>query len=191
MLTLMPARALPPEALTFLMVTARLLPLPLQLPQERYSFPKSWTVKPSMVTELAPLFWMTWSYRQQPKRISCNAILTSLNYLIIGTTSTTAGDLRSASALEGESVFADGGPPNVLERARAKTVNALDLVLADDDILEGSTVLQKEDGILVAALLLASAGDTTVVGLVATVKGTADFLRGLVGDRSLRGWDVE
>lgn len=43
------------------MVTERLAPLPLQLPQARYSLPKFWTVKPSMVTWEAPLFWMTLS----------------------------------------------------------------------------------------------------------------------------------
>ena len=70
-------------------------------------------------------------------------------------------------------------------------MDALDLVGTDDDVLEGGTVLELEDGVLVAALSLASALDTTAVGFEATVEGALDRLGRLVGDGALVGRDVE
>lgn len=50
-------------------------------------------------------------------------------------------------------------------------MNTLDLVLSNNHIGKSGTILKDEDGIRVTTLGLASARDTTVVGLVATVKG--------------------
>ena len=115
----------------------------------------------------------------------------SVTHLVISAASTTAGDLGGTSTLEGESILADGSPPDVLDRAAALTVDTLDLVLADDDVLEGSAVLQEEDGIRVATFLLTSARDATAVGLVPSVEGATDLLGFLVGHGALRGRDVE
>jgi len=60
-------------------------------------------------------------------------------------------------------------------------VDALDLVFADDDVLEGGSVLQEKDGIRVATLGLTSARDTTAIGLISAVKGAGDLLGLLVG----------
>ena len=70
-------------------------------------------------------------------------------------------------------------------------MDTLDLVGTDDDVLEGGTVLELEDGVLVATFGLASALDTTAVGLEATVEGALDDLGSLVGDGALRGGDRE
>jgi len=70
-------------------------------------------------------------------------------------------------------------------------VDALNLVGTNDDVLEGGTVLELEDGVLVTALSLASALDTTAVGLHAAIEGAGDDLGLLVGDRALGGGDVE
>lgn len=70
-------------------------------------------------------------------------------------------------------------------------MDTLDLVGADDGVLEGSTVLQDEDGVRVATLLLTSAGNTTAVGLVATIVLAIDLLGGVESDRSLRVGDGE
>jgi hypothetical protein len=50
-------------------------------------------------------------------------------------------------------------------------MNALDLVLADDGVLERRAVLEDEDGVAVAAFGLARAGDAAAVGLEAAVEG--------------------
>lgn len=78
-----------------------------------------------------------------------------------------------------------------LEGAGTLAVDTLDLVGTDDDVLEGGTVLELEDGVLVTALGLASALNTTAVGLEATVEGALDDLSGLVGDGALGGGDGE
>jgi hypothetical protein len=80
---------------------------------------------------------------------------------------------------------------HTLESAGALAVDTLDLVGTDDDVLEGGTVLELEDGVLVAALSLTSALDTTAVGLEATVEGALDDLGGLVGDGALGSGNVE
>ena len=83
------------------------------------------------------------------------------------------------------------GRKRTLESAGALAVDTLDLVGTDDDVLEGGTVLELEHGVLVAALSLTSALDTTAVGLEATVEGALDDLGGLVGDGALGSGNVE
>jgi hypothetical protein len=61
--------------------------------------------------------------------------------------------------LEGQGILADVFPPDILNGARALAVNSLDLVLSDDDVLQGSTVLEDEDGVLVASFSLTGARD--------------------------------
>ena len=92
-------------------------------------------------------------------------------------------------ALQGQRILADIDPPNVLDGAASLAVDALNLVLSDNSVLEGTAVLDEEDGIRVTTLGLASAGDTTTVGLEATIKGALDNHGGLVGDRALGGRD--
>lgn len=70
-------------------------------------------------------------------------------------------------------------------------MDTLDLVLANDDVLESTTVLDHEDSVLVTTLDLTSAADTTAVGLHASIKSTADLLRGLESDGTLGGRDRE
>lgn len=77
--------------------------------------------------------------------------------------------------------LADGLPPDVLDGAGSEAVDALDLVGPNDGVLQGTALLDDEDGVILASFALAGAGDTTAVGLVATVVGLAggDFV-GLV-----------
>lgn len=70
-------------------------------------------------------------------------------------------------------------------------MDTLDLVGTDDQVLKGGTVLKLEDGVLVTTLGLASALDTTAVGLHATIEGALDDLGLLVGDRALGSGNVE
>lgn len=72
--------------------------------------------------------------------------------------------------------LADRSPPDVLESAGALAMDTLNLVLANDDIGESSTIGQREDSVGVAALSLTSAADTTAVGLEATVEAARDLL---------------
>jgi hypothetical protein len=130
-----------------------------------------------------------------------------LNDLVGGRLSTTTLDQSVTVTLQRESILANVDPPDVLNGARTLAVNTLDLVyevlvcdsihrvvlhtLSDDGVLEGTAVLDEEDSVSVATLGLTSAGNTTAVGLQATVESTLDNHRGLVGDRALGGrdWD--
>lgn len=114
-----------------------------------------------------------------------------LDDLVLGAAGTTANDGGVAVTLEGESVLADSSPPDVVDGAGALAVDTLDLVGTDDGVLEGSAVLEEEDGVLVATLSLASALDATAVGLHATIEGALDGLSGLIGDGALGGGDGE
>lgn len=70
-------------------------------------------------------------------------------------------------------------------------MDTLDLVGTNDQVLEGGTVLKLEDGVLVTTLGLASALDTTAVGLHATIEGALDDLGLLVSNRALGSGNVE
>jgi hypothetical protein len=70
-------------------------------------------------------------------------------------------------------------------------VDTLDLVSADNGVLEGGAILEDEDGVLIAAFLLAAALDATAVGLHTAVEGAADGLGGGVGHAALGGGDGE
>lgn len=70
-------------------------------------------------------------------------------------------------------------------------MDTLDLVGADDGVLEGGSVLEDKDGVGVATLSLASAVNATAVGLHSTIERAGDFLRGIVGNRALGGRDGE
>jgi hypothetical protein len=100
-----------------------------------------------------------------------------LNDLVGSRLSTSALDEGVTVTLQGKSVLADIDPPDVLDGAGALAVDTLDLVLADDGVLEGSAVLDDENGIRVATLSLTSAGDATAVGLKTTVESAGDGLR--------------
>lgn len=114
-----------------------------------------------------------------------------LDDLVLGVASTTTDDLAVTVTLEGKSVLTDGIPPDVLNGAGTETVDTLVLVLANDGVLEGSTVLEDEDGITVLALSLTTALNTTAVGLVTTIEGSGDGLGVIVRDGTLTGRDGE
>lgn len=66
-------------------------------------------------------------------------------------------DVGVAVALERQGILAHGRPPHVLDGAAALAVHALDLVLANDGVLERRAVLEDEDGVAVVALVLTGA----------------------------------
>jgi hypothetical protein len=68
-----------------------------------------------------------------------------LKDLILGAESSTAGDggrVAGVLLLDGESVFADGGPPDVGQLAGAHAVHAFDLVGANDYVGKGCAGLR-------------------------------------------------
>jgi hypothetical protein len=65
----------------------------------------------------------------------------------------------SEDQVGGEYTFADILPPDILDRAGTHAVDAFNLVRADDDVLKSTAALDKEDGIGIAALIIASASD--------------------------------
>lgn len=99
-----------------------------------------------------------------------------LEDLVLGAESTAASDsggVTGSLLLDGESVLADGGPPDVLQLAVAEAVDTLDLVGANDDVGKARALLEDEDGVAVATLSLASAGLATVVDEHAAVEALA------------------
>ena len=69
--------------------------------------------------------------------------------------------------------LADLLPPDIFNSAGTKAVNTLDLVSSNDGILESTSLLDDEDGIILSALDLAGAFNTAAVGLHASIKGLA------------------
>jgi hypothetical protein len=65
---------------------------------------------------------------------------------------------RPGLLLERRRVLAHVGPPHVVQRAGAETVNAFAVVGSDDDVGEGGAVLEEEDGVGIAAFGLVVAG---------------------------------
>ena len=129
-----------------------------------------------------------------------------LNNLVRGRLGASTLDHGVAITLQGKSILANIDPPDVLNGARSLAVNTLNLVycyqyifypaletswltFADNGVLEGTAVLDDEDGVRVATLSLTSAADTTAVGLHATIEGARDGLSLLVGDRALGAGD--
>jgi hypothetical protein len=136
-----------------------------------------------------------------------SALAVVLDDLVGRSLGTSALDHGVAVTLKGESILADIDPPDVpvglldyvwlpmekmtiLNGASSLAVDTLDLILANDGVLESATVLDGEDGVLVSSLDLASARNTTAVGLHASIEDTRDNLRRLQGNRALgsRDW---
>ena len=132
-----------------------------------------------------------------------------LDDLVISRLGTSALDHGVAVTLEGKSILANVDPPDVLDGAGScvrlvrllyvvhagvmltLAVDTLDLVLANDGVLEGTSVLDEEDSVLVTTLNLTCARSTTAVGLHATIESSGNLLGLLVGNRALGGGDRE
>jgi len=114
-----------------------------------------------------------------------------LDDLVRSGLSTSSLDHGVAVTLNGKGILADIDPPNVLDGASSLTVDTLDLVLANDGVLEGTAVLDNENGVGVTALSLACARHTTAVGLHATIESSADLGGCLEGNRALGCRDGE
>jgi hypothetical protein len=85
-----------------------------------------------------------------------------------------------------DTTFTHGLPPDILDRAGSHAVDALDLVGADDGVLESASILNPEDRVAVAAFTLGALHSTTI-GLHATIKGgvAADDFGCIKGDAAL------
>ncbi|KAI6768388.1 hypothetical protein HG530_006397 [Fusarium avenaceum] len=84
-----------------------------------------------------------------------SAAAVELDYLVGGVESTAATDDRSSRLLfQSNSVLADVLEPDILESARAFTVDTLSLAGADDDVAESGAVFEDEHSIGFASLFL-------------------------------------
>lgn len=82
--------------------------------------------------------------------------------------------------------------PDVLERASALAMNALELVLPDDDVAESSTVLEDEHGTVATGIGIGVASPAAVVLLVTHILRTRnDAGRGKRHDRPNSCRDVQ
>jgi hypothetical protein len=78
-----------------------------------------------------------------------------LNNLVLCMQSTTVVDARGAGLLlDGDRILTHILEVDMVERARAEAVHTLGLVRADDDVRERRTLLQEEDRVGVASLIL-------------------------------------
>jgi len=114
-----------------------------------------------------------------------------LQDLVLGAEGSAAGDgggLAGFLLLDGESVLADGRPPDVGQLAGAHAVHTFYLVGADDDVGERGAGLKNEHSIAVTTLSLAGAVLTTVVNEHATIEALAcsNSLHSLKGRSSRR-----
>jgi len=119
-----------------------------------------------------------------------------LDDLVVSTLGTTANDaVGTAAFLEGECIYdwlarwhacllgenrhtlADSLPPDILDSASTLAVYALDLVRADNGILESTALLDDKDGVALATFGLAGTFNATAVRLHATIEDIRDFLR--------------
>jgi len=80
-----------------------------------------------------------------------------LDDFVLGSRGSTASDNGVTIALQSEGILADCGPPYIGDGACTQAVDSLDLVLANDNILESSAILQEEDCVTVSTLLLTRA----------------------------------
>lgn len=91
----------------------------------------------------------------------------------VGTAALDVSGGRSVLVLDGESILADCRPPDICKCACALAMDTFDLVGADDDIGDGTTFFDLEDGIRVTSFSLACARNTTVKHDHPSVKGAA------------------
>ena len=80
-----------------------------------------------------------------------------LENLVIGAEGTAAldsGCFTSSLLFDGEGIFADCAPPNIVQRAGTLAMNTLDLIGANNDVGDRGTVGEDEDSVFIAALLL-------------------------------------
>lgn len=75
--------------------------------------------------------------------------------------------------------LADSLPPDVLDSASILAVHTLDLISADDGVLESTALLDDEDGVALATLFLAGTFNTTAVCFHTAVEDIRNLL-GLV-----------
>lgn len=70
-----------------------------------------------------------------------------LDDLVGGVVGAAADDVGRAVALDRDGVLANVLEPDVLEGTAAQAIDALSLVGADDDVLEGGALFENEDGV--------------------------------------------
>lgn len=97
-----------------------------------------------------------------------------LNNLVNSIGCSTTDNKSVTSAEDGNGIFADVTEPDVGQRARAQAVDTLERIGADDNIGDGGAVLQNEDGILAASVIVRVTLVTTVKLFVSEVNGTCD-----------------
>lgn len=115
-----------------------------------------------------------------------------LNNLILSLLSSTALDQDVSRSQGRDSIFTDITEPNVLQSASTLAVDTLELVFANNDIGDGSTVLQDEDSGFRSGVVVGVACTSTIELLVTEIDGAADG--GWLGERNdaaRAGWDVE
>lgn len=94
-----------------------------------------------------------------------------LDDLVLCALGSASDDLGSAGLLlDGQGVFADGFPPDVLDCAGTHAVNTFGLVGADDDVPKGCALLKLEDGVRITTFGLSAARYSTTKALHSTVK---------------------
>ena len=115
-----------------------------------------------------------------------------LDDLVLGFLSTTSNDQGITSAKDGDGVLANVTEPDVGQGARTHAVNTLERIGTDDDVGDGSAVLEDEDGVGAASVGIRVALVAAVVLAVLEVNLAGDDGRlGERDDGARAGRDVE
>jgi len=97
-----------------------------------------------------------------------------LNNLVLCLLSTTTLDQDISRTKGRDSVLTDVTEPDVGQGTSSLAVNTLELVLANDDIGDGSTILQNEDSAGRSSVVIGVASTSTIKLLVTEVDRAAD-----------------
>lgn len=97
-----------------------------------------------------------------------------LDDLVLGFLSTTSNNQGITSTKDGDGVLANVTEPDVGQGARTHAVNTLERIGTDDDVGDGSAVLEDEDGIAAASVLVRVTWLATVKLLVRKVDLASD-----------------
>lgn len=103
-----------------------------------------------------------------------------------------ADNERITRAKDGDCIFADITEPDVGQVARAQAVNAFKRVSTNNDIGDGRAILEDENSILAASIVIRVAWVATVELLVAKILVSSDDARlGQCDDVARSGRDIQ
>lgn len=97
-----------------------------------------------------------------------------LDNLVLGTLGTTANNESVATSQDRDSILADFPEPDVGQGAGSETVHALKSIAANNDVRNGSAILEDEHSTVTASVFITVARSATIKLPVAEIDTTRD-----------------